>query len=397
LVKSEFRRIAAKFGEEISRAIGNGVWLMTVKAGLIPVALGLLAVLVGTGFNAGSARAQDACLDAPNGPAPQGTQWYFKTDRSSQRKCWYVRSQDQAAQPAPAEELPEPASAPATPPPVANVPAHVASVPAAAPIIPMPRARPVLAATNGGAAPRHDVPQARSPSNAVATAWVDPAPAPAASGYAWPDPPSPAVDAGPPAPDSMSHVQPASVETATQGTTPGGPRPAAGASSKSQEVVTGSSGALESAKPAPVSTAPAPVAQGGSSAEPAAGVGTGQTTGPQNPAPIGLLLASALGLLFVGIVLRRIVTKAFAHRQKIRVERQEPVLVEGNAATPGEPTLLTRSPSLVPERSSNEQQVAEVEDALRKLAQRLRQRRLTPFKTIAPFFSSGSVGARARP
>lgn len=32
----------------------------------------------------------DACLPAPKGAAPQGKHWYYHTDRSAGRKCWYL-------------------------------------------------------------------------------------------------------------------------------------------------------------------------------------------------------------------------------------------------------------------------------------------------------------------
>ncbi len=37
----------------------------------------------------------DECLVAPNSPAPEGSHWYFRTDRAKQRKCWYLRTLDQ--------------------------------------------------------------------------------------------------------------------------------------------------------------------------------------------------------------------------------------------------------------------------------------------------------------
>src|SRR5262249_1458972 len=44
-----------------------------------------------------SARA-DNCLTAPNSSAPQGSHWYYRTDRANQRKCWYFRAPDDPAQ-----------------------------------------------------------------------------------------------------------------------------------------------------------------------------------------------------------------------------------------------------------------------------------------------------------
>ena len=49
------------------------------------------------GSEPNTARADD-CLTAPNSPAPQGTHWYYRLDRTNQRKCWYVRAARQPAQ-----------------------------------------------------------------------------------------------------------------------------------------------------------------------------------------------------------------------------------------------------------------------------------------------------------
>src|SRR5271154_3846807 len=70
---------------------------MKAKAGLIPVAAALFVALAGVIGDADSARAEDDCLTAPNAPAPQGSHWYYHEDRATQRKCWYVRPQSQAA------------------------------------------------------------------------------------------------------------------------------------------------------------------------------------------------------------------------------------------------------------------------------------------------------------
>ena len=34
----------------------------------------------------------DDCLAAPNSPAPQGSQWNFRLERKTQRRCWYMRA-----------------------------------------------------------------------------------------------------------------------------------------------------------------------------------------------------------------------------------------------------------------------------------------------------------------
>jgi hypothetical protein len=54
----------------------------------------LVSVLVaGVAFAATSlsaAPADDECLAKPKGPAPAGKHWYYQTDRTIQRKCWYL-------------------------------------------------------------------------------------------------------------------------------------------------------------------------------------------------------------------------------------------------------------------------------------------------------------------
>jgi hypothetical protein len=36
-----------------------------------------------------SARAEEDCLAAPNGPPSPGSQWYYRTDHLKQRKWWH--------------------------------------------------------------------------------------------------------------------------------------------------------------------------------------------------------------------------------------------------------------------------------------------------------------------
>ena len=40
----------------------------------------------------------DDCVSAPNSPAPEGKHWFYRTDRATQRKCWYLRAKDQSTQ-----------------------------------------------------------------------------------------------------------------------------------------------------------------------------------------------------------------------------------------------------------------------------------------------------------
>ena len=65
----------------------------------IPIALvaTLLTSGVGVAAPAETARVDD-CLSAPNSAAPQGSHWYYRLDRATKRKCWYVRALGQPAQ-----------------------------------------------------------------------------------------------------------------------------------------------------------------------------------------------------------------------------------------------------------------------------------------------------------
>ena len=65
------------------------------------IALALMSV-VEVALPAATAHAED-CLAAPNSPAREGTRWYYRLDRATQRKCWYMRVLDQPTQHAPAK------------------------------------------------------------------------------------------------------------------------------------------------------------------------------------------------------------------------------------------------------------------------------------------------------
>jgi len=74
---------------------------------------GLVALLLLSGVGVSvpnTARAGD-CLTAPNSPAPQGIHWYYRLDRTNQRKCWYLRAPAQPAQQAAAPAMSEAAPA----------------------------------------------------------------------------------------------------------------------------------------------------------------------------------------------------------------------------------------------------------------------------------------------
>jgi hypothetical protein len=67
----------------------------------------------------------DDCLAAPNSPAPDGSQWRYRLERGTQRKCWYVRASDKATRKAAPPERPGVATA------LHSTPAQVPLKPAA--------------------------------------------------------------------------------------------------------------------------------------------------------------------------------------------------------------------------------------------------------------------------
>jgi hypothetical protein len=62
----------------------------------VPVAA--FAALVVIILAAGPAQAAADCVPAPGLQAPQGGHWYYRTDRATGRKCWYVSSEGRKGQ-----------------------------------------------------------------------------------------------------------------------------------------------------------------------------------------------------------------------------------------------------------------------------------------------------------
>ncbi len=54
-----------------------------------------VAALATAAVWAPAARAADECLAAPNGKAPQGSHWYYRSDHAAKRKCWYLGQEGQ--------------------------------------------------------------------------------------------------------------------------------------------------------------------------------------------------------------------------------------------------------------------------------------------------------------
>jgi len=350
-----------------SRPMVAGGRLMAASARLIPLALSL--ALASAAFGAGSARGQDTCLDAPNAPAPPGSHWYYRTDKSTQRKCWYVRSQDQPQGQA-VQTTPVPQQRPAT--------ADSAATPESTSGKAAPdRAEQDLSAhrAQGASAAAGSGTRAGRQANIGAPKWNDPQPPAGETTFAWPAPPVLPVDAA-----NAIQAQPAAADPGTPAA-PASPGPAA-----------------DSANSAPASPPAAATADttGATQATDKPAATSGRATVWQGDTPLGMILAVVIALLIAGALMRLLLIKALAHRRAIHVDRQEPVLLESVAAKGPVPTLLTPSPDLVPSRADTDPRFDELEELLHKLAQRLSRPRATPFKIIKPFFPRESAAARVR-
>lgn len=64
------------------------------------------------------AYAAETCIAAPKLPSPQGSRWYYRLERGTQRKCWHLVQADQKTQSAAARPAPQlqPADEAAAPP-----------------------------------------------------------------------------------------------------------------------------------------------------------------------------------------------------------------------------------------------------------------------------------------
>jgi hypothetical protein len=160
--------------------------------------------------------------------------------------------------------------------------------------------------------------------------------------------------------------------------------------------------AAAAAKPA-LPAAPAAASQASANAHPAspaAAANAGQVKGARHGIAAAMKLAGIILLLIAGMLMRRMLTKAFGRRQKIHIERREPVLVDSVTAPLPVPAQLAYSPALVPGpgHDDTDERIAEIEAVLGKLAQRLRPPRATAAKTAPSFFPSHSArnGARSR-
>jgi hypothetical protein len=149
------------------------------------------SIIIGAPLSAVSQNAPGGatdCLAAPKGAAPQGQHWFYRLDRSSKRKCWYLREVDaktasgtQAATAAPEADAPAPQSV---------QDAHAEFTP------PQQRAAPARTTPSAGASPAPVAAPAPQPQTAAGDASKQPA-----AETIWPDPSSVATAPAPqPAP-----------------------------------------------------------------------------------------------------------------------------------------------------------------------------------------------------
>jgi hypothetical protein len=97
----------------------------------IAVAAALFLAGIGISLPIDSARAHDNCAAAPGGDPPDGQHWYYRTDRTTHRKCWYLHAADSST-PQPATDTSDPAGEPASTQPAANPTGEPASAQPAA-------------------------------------------------------------------------------------------------------------------------------------------------------------------------------------------------------------------------------------------------------------------------
>lgn len=294
----------------------------------------VLGMVAAAGLGGRSARAQQACLGAPNAPTPPGSHWYYRTDTSTGRKCWYVRALDQAAAPAPSQKQ-------------ANVPIQAKSVGKAAPALAAP-----------------------DPS-----AWMDPVEQLDGTNLDWSAPAAPASPA-----DTVSNHggQPTTNPSSPQPTIQSLPVvPTAQAAGSLPSTTAKRDSAGETA-----SGSNGPVVHVASAA--------GKPPVSRSQAAAAITVAGLLGLLIVGMFLRWMIGRAFGGRREIKLGRKEPRLVEGVTAKRSLPTPIRQSPSLVPGRDDTSARIHEVEESLRNFARRLQQRRSNSPHVFA------RMGARGR-
>ncbi len=312
---------------------------MTATARLMPLVAMLVALVYGS-LTSGSARAEDNCLAAPNAPAPQGSHWYYRTDTVKRIKCWYLRPEGQAIQ-NPAAQGPKTdlatgvtaTTAKTAPNQLGPEPMELRGTQA---VLPATADKPTKlsiqdnvhenrqAGTDGVAWP--DPP---SPVRADKVAWPDASSPAGPEKAAWPDPPSPAGA------DKVARPDPGSPTGADKAAWPDPPLPARSANPD-----------VASQKPPAAASTPTEKSR------------QTQEARGSDEVFISMLLAVAVGVVFVGIIARWIVKMAFSRRRSIH-----PDLARG----PPMPRFVTQDRALAPDLVDGDLLDDGVKEGLRKL------------------------------
>ena len=303
---------------------------MTARALFILGVVAVLSLAFG-GLSAGSARAEENCLSAPNTQPPQGSHWYYRTDPVKGSKCWYLRTEGQTI---PRQAVQDQ---------LGPEPLELRPVPAA------PAAASGDRLTTGSV--QHSIQANRQPAAGKAV-WPDP-PAPArADKVTWPDPPAPASAdkvAWPDLPSPAGDVTPEAVAESA--------REERG--KQTQEL-------------------PASAAKSNKNARNDAGVdrqvaAPTQTADPQSAMPVGVLLALTIGLLITGMIVRRIVRTTFLRRRAAPPDRREPVWTTSIPSERAFSNVAAQHRDLAPGSLDNDRPDGDVKQALRKLLRALDQ------------------------
>jgi hypothetical protein len=70
----------------------------------------MIGAALATGANTALAAAE--CLTEPNRDPPQGSHWFYRVDRATDRRCWYLRAWTPPPSPAPTAETQRAAARP---------------------------------------------------------------------------------------------------------------------------------------------------------------------------------------------------------------------------------------------------------------------------------------------
>jgi hypothetical protein len=101
------------------------------KGGVMPkhTAFAAAGYVLVTALAFGATGPADAaeCLTAPDSAAPGGQHWYYRFDRATKRKCWYLREAGLATRPAEAPKTSRAASSAAEKPAPKTAPASKSS------------------------------------------------------------------------------------------------------------------------------------------------------------------------------------------------------------------------------------------------------------------------------